>query len=191
MIQSFYIDISCCCVRDYMVVCYICNMFLSPQNTLTSRHIIEDFSTVNNREKDCTEVLFERRCQSVFSLLINHFVKQRSHVTLYLCISYWNLILLVKVKLIKFIVVEQPPLTSCTCTSQSRITFIGTVVGCLILVVIGLLFGILIIRCRRNGNGKNTLVAGNGYGGSWCSGLGDGLSIMKQLIGGDVRSIST
>ena len=52
MIQSFYIDISCCCVRDYMVVCYICNMFLSPQNTLTSRHIIEDFSTVNYRKKD-------------------------------------------------------------------------------------------------------------------------------------------
>lgn len=164
MIQSFYIDISCCCVRDYMVVCYICNMFLSPHNTLVSRNIIEDFSTVNNRKKDGMEVLIERRCQSVFSLLINHFVKQRSHVTLYLCISYWNLILLVKIKLIKCIVAEPPPLTSGT--SQSRNTIIGTVAGFLILVVGGLLFGIIIIRRRRNGNGKKTLVAGNGYGGS-------------------------
>lgn len=110
------------------------------------------------------KVLFERRCQSVFSLLINHFVKQRSHVTLYLCISYWNLILLVKIKLIKCIVAEPPPLTSGT--SQSRNTIIGTVAGFLILVVGGLLFGIIIIRRRRNGNGKKTLVAGNGYGGS-------------------------
>ena len=67
------------------------------------RHIIEDFSTVNYRKKDGMKVLSERRCQSVISLLINHFVKQRSHVTLYLCISYWNLILLIKMKLIKFI----------------------------------------------------------------------------------------
>jgi hypothetical protein len=79
MIQSFYIDIICCCVRDYMVVCYICNMFLSPQNTLTSRHIIEDCSTVNNRKKDGMKVLFERRCQSVFSLLINCKTKITCH----------------------------------------------------------------------------------------------------------------
>jgi hypothetical protein len=115
--------------------------------------------------------------QSVFRLLINHFVKQRSHVTLYLCISYWNLIVLVKIKLIKFIVAEPPPLTSGT--SQSRYTIIGTVTGFLILVVGGLLFGIIIIRRRRNGNGKKTLVAGNEYGGSWCSGLGDGSSIVE------------
>jgi hypothetical protein len=72
-----------------------------------------------------------------------NFVKQRSHVTLYLCIWYWNLILLVKIKLIKFIVAEPPPLTSGT--SQSRNTIIGTVAGFLILVVGGLLFGIIII----------------------------------------------
>jgi hypothetical protein len=46
----------------------------------------------------------------------------------------------------------------------------GTVAGFLILVVIGLLFGIIIIRRRRIGNGKKPLVAGNGYGGCWCSG---------------------
>jgi hypothetical protein len=45
--------------------------------------------------------------------------------------------------------------------SQSRNTIIGTVSGFLILVVGGLLFGIIIIRRKRNGNGKNTLVAGN------------------------------
>ena len=66
-------------------------------------------------------------------------------------------------KLLNFIAAEPPPLTSGT--SQSRIAIIGTVVGFLILVVIGLLFGIIIIRRRRIRNGKITLVAGNGYGG--------------------------
>ena len=66
-------------------------------------------------------------------------------------------------KLLKFIAAEPPPLTSGT--SQSRIVIIGTVVGFLILVVIGLLFGIIIIIRRRIRNGKKTLVAGNGYGG--------------------------
>ena len=66
-------------------------------------------------------------------------------------------------KLLKFIAAEPPHLTSGT--SQSRIAIIGTVVGFLILVVIGLLFGIIIIRRRRIRNGKITLVAGNGYGG--------------------------
>jgi ABC-type nitrate/sulfonate/bicarbonate transport system permease component len=75
----------------------------------------------------------------------------------------WNLILLIKMKLLKFIAAEPPPLTSGT--SHSRIAIIGTVVGFLILVVIGLLFGIIIIRRRRIRNGKKTLVAGNGYGG--------------------------
>jgi hypothetical protein len=50
------------------------------------------------------------------------------------------------------IVAEPPPLTSGT--SESRNTIIGTVSGFLILVVGGLLFGIIIIRRRRNGNGK-------------------------------------
>ena len=67
-------------------------------------------------------------------------------------------------KLLKFIAAEPPPLISGT--SQSRIAIIGTVVGFVILVVIALLFGIIIIRRRRIGNGKNTLVAGNGYSGS-------------------------
>ena len=66
-------------------------------------------------------------------------------------------------KLLKFIAAEPPPLTSGI--SQSRIAIIGTFVGFLILVVIGLLFGIIIIRRRRIGNGKKTLVAGNRYGG--------------------------
>ena len=70
---------------------------------------------------------------------------------------------LIKMKLIKFIVAEPPPLTSGT--SQSRNAIIGTVAGCLILVVIGLLIVIIIIRRRRNDNGKKTLVAGNWYGG--------------------------
>ena len=88
---------------------------------------------------------------------------QRSHVILYSCMPYWNLILLITMKLLKFIVAEPPPLTSGT--SQSRNTIIGTVAGFLILVVGGLLFGIIIIRRRRIGNGKKTLLAGNGYGG--------------------------
>ena len=68
-------------------------------------------------------------------------------------------------KLIKFIVAEPPPLTCGT--SQSRIAIIGTVAGCLTLLVIGQ--GLLVInytiRRRRIWNGKKTLVAGNGYGG--------------------------
>jgi hypothetical protein len=46
-------------------------------------------------------------------------------------------------KLLKCIAAEPPPLTSGT--SQSRIAIIGTVVGFLILVVIGLLFGIIAV----------------------------------------------